>query len=340
MPKFRCEFLISPDLVLPADSPNVPLLTLHGDLSITIRNTTIDEDGHPTELVASVVGSATSFDRAEDELRAGLAECLDLLAFATHSRFKISGPVRLLEWNEGQRTRKGRIFHTRDARNPPDPELRTELLDTIHLLDAANPPPFARTALKYFRYGLLDEAPEDQFMRFWLALEIIAENVKERERIPITCSGCGSAMTCATCGKEQTRFPMPKQAIEQLIEKVVGAKSAPVVSKRQFTARNGLMHGRSAQSIEAESNTSLAEIVDELGTIVWHAIMSTIPVSPIAPPLHLAHREGHFTNQTLTVSVDLTFDHTGDSLHPSDDKLPSGTLSLQTTFSPVTAGSG
>jgi hypothetical protein len=121
MPKFRCEFLISPDLVLPADSPNVPLLTLHGDLSITIRNTTIDEDGHPTELVASVVGSATSFDRAEDELRAGLAECLDLLAFATHSRFKISGPVRLLEWNEGQRTRACRQLSHRTTQTRRTP---------------------------------------------------------------------------------------------------------------------------------------------------------------------------------------------------------------------------
>src|SRR5690348_13873988 len=37
---------------------------------------------------------------------------------------------------------------------------------------------------------------EDQFMKFWLALEIIAENVKARDRVPIACPACNAALKC------------------------------------------------------------------------------------------------------------------------------------------------
>jgi hypothetical protein len=99
-------------------------------------------------------------------------------------------------------------------------------------------------ALKYFRYGLLDEQPEDQFMWLWLALEIVAENLKEKVRVPIACSACGANVKCAHCGDEPMRIPMAKQAIEQLIATVVDEKSIAEVAKRQFAARNGLMHGQ------------------------------------------------------------------------------------------------
>jgi len=44
--------------------------------------------------------------------------------------------------------------------------------------------------MKYFRYGLLEGSSEDRFVKFWHALEIIAENTKEKERVPIVCSEC------------------------------------------------------------------------------------------------------------------------------------------------------
>jgi hypothetical protein len=145
-----------------------------------------------------------------------------------------------MEWNAGQRKRVLQVLHTVDSRYPPDPELDQSYLDTVTALDCAGAPPYARTALRYFRYGLLDDQPDDQFMRIWSSLEIIAENSKDTTRVPMSCPSCKSDMTCSVCGTTPTRAPTAKQAIEQLIERIIGDKSmAEVVSKRQFIARNG-----------------------------------------------------------------------------------------------------
>lgn len=329
MPTFRCDFDVIGDLVLPADVTDLRLSD-PGGFTTTFRNGLRDGNGHPTGLVVIVEGTAGSIDAAEDDLRRYLAAKLDLLAFATHSRFKIVAPRRLIEWEANQKERKFKAFHTVDARYPPDPELIGQYLETVQTLDNATPPAFARTALKYFRYGLLDSQPEDQFMRLWLSLEIIAENLKEKDRVPITCLACNAAMTCGACGDKPSRVPMARQAIEHLIAKITG-QAASAVSKRQFTARNGLMHGRSCESVEEECGTPLSAIVDELGAITWTAIMSTISFGD-GPELNFGHRGGEFANNSLVMSIVGSFDHTGDGPHPTDDRIPNVQIATWKTF--------
>jgi hypothetical protein len=330
MPTFRCDFVVRGDLVLPIDVPEL-VLKSSDELTVTFKNGRTNEQGHPVELLATVIGSAPSLDDAQNELRGSLAEQLSLLAFVTHSRFKIVKPVRLVEWTPGQKERRMQIFHTRDVRDPPAPELEAQFLETVAALEKAQPPPFARTALKFFRYGLLDDQPEDQFMRLWLALEVVAENVKERDRVAITCSECGAPIKCTACAHEPSRIPMAKQAIDQLIFRFAG-KSAAKVSKRQFMARNGLMHGRSREAIEAECEVPLDAIVDELGVLTWKAIMSTIRGAGDGKPLAFGHRDGVFTNKSLILAALLGFEHTGKGPHPADGALPSAEVTLETRF--------
>lgn len=167
-------------------------------------------------------------------------------------------------------------------------------------------------------------------MRLWLALEIIAENVKEKELVPIACPVCNTPMRCAACGTGPTRAPMAKQAIEDLIAKIAGT-AAQDISRRQFKTRNGLMHGRSPESIEAECQVPLPAIVNELGTLTWHAIMSTIPLED-GPTLAFGHRDGEFATKSLVMWMLGTFDHTGDGPHPTQDKIPSVEIKMRTTF--------
>ena len=176
MSTYRCDFKVAGTLVLPADVGSLELCSSAG-FTTTFSNGPTDDQGHATGLIVTVVGRAESIDSAQEELRHGLAKQLDLLAFTTHSQFKIVAPLRLIEWDAGKKTRNFKAFHTADARYPPDPELIGEYLKTVGALDQANPPAFARVALKYFRYGLLDDQPDDQFMRLWHTLEVIAENV-------------------------------------------------------------------------------------------------------------------------------------------------------------------
>jgi hypothetical protein len=239
MPTFRCDIDVLGDLVLPAGRGQLDLQTSSG-VSISFKNGAVDDEGHPTGMEAVVIGPSQSIETAASDLRLALTEQLDLLTFVTHSRFKIVAPRRLIEWDAGQTQRTMKVFHTVDSRYPPDPELDLAYFDTVDALNRVPPPPFVRTALKYFRYGLLDDLAEDQFMRIWLSLEIIAESTKDNTPIPIACPICQGAMTCSACGAKPTRTRMAKQAIEGLIRTIAGDNAA-VISKRLFVARNGLM---------------------------------------------------------------------------------------------------
>jgi hypothetical protein len=331
MPTFRCEFTVTADLVIP---PGVPEQVLNGagGLVVTLKNAATNDEGQAVSLHATVVGSAPAIETAHEALRAALSAELDLLAFATHSRFKIGGPLRLFDWEPSQRLRRFRLFHTRDARDPPNPGLETQYLETVARLNGANPLPVVRTALRYFRRGLLDDQPEDQFMWLWLALEVIAEDRKERVRVPITCSACGANVKCAHCGDEATRVPMAKQAIDQLIATIMDEEHATEVSRRQFIARNALMHGRSREWIEAECCVPIGEIVDELGVLAWNAIMTSITVDESETPLALAHRDWEFTNLTLIAAAFGEFEHTGPGAHPTENVLPQGALTMHVRF--------
>lgn len=325
----RCDYKVAGDLVLPPDLESHEF-RFSNNFSITLKNGNLNDEGLAIDLIASVIGPVTSVDEAESELREVIAESLDLLSFATHSRFKILEPTRLMDWEEDKRVREFRSFLKVDASYPPDPEFMRDFINTIVLFNSSNIQNFTKRALKYFRYGLLDESPEDQHMRFWLALEIIAENIKENTPIPIFCPVCKAATDCDNCGTSPTRMPMAKQAIELFFENIL-KENGSEAAKRQFDTRNSLMHGGSVASIEKKTKKSMTELVDELGAITWHAIMSTI-IIPGDEPYNLGHRDWEFTNKNLIVSARGTFEHDGDTPQPREDRLPDLKISMQTSF--------
>ncbi|MBF0355976.1 MAG: hypothetical protein HQL43_12135 [Alphaproteobacteria bacterium] len=320
---YRCEFKVSGDLVLPAGTGEARIAV--GGLEISFCNAPLDKQGHTVFMIAVVTGAASSFDTAQDELRKGLAEYLDLLALATLSRYQIVEALQLIVWEPHKRERQTRIYKTVDA---PVPGLAQEFLDTASILAGASPPSFARTALKYFRYGLVDPKQDDQFMRLWLALEIVAENTKENVPVPITCSSCGAPAKCHACGDEPTRIPMAKDAIQILIAKIF-RENAPEISKKLFIARNGLMHGRSVESIEQECKVRFPQMVDVLGNVVRNAIRSVIPHTgkrlSFCPP-------DSISSEPLIAAVDLMFEHTGDAAHPAEDAIPNPNVTLEYDF--------
>jgi hypothetical protein len=328
MPIFRCDFDITGDLVLPPKVGRLNSETTAG-ISFAFTNGPSGADGHASGMKVTVIGPSESIETARDDLQDALANQLNLLTLVTQSRFKIVVPTRLMEWEPGQRRRTLKVFHASDPRHPPDPELESVFMDTVRTLDRVAPPPHVRTALKYFRYGLLYDQPEDQFMQLWLALEIIAENGKDPDPIPIVCEACKANMTCSACGDSPTRVPMAKQAIASLIGRIAGV-DAPLVAKRQFKARNGLMHGRGRESIETECEMSLGDLVNELGVLAWHAIMAAIPLD--GEVLHLGHRDFAFAHVTMVAAINMVIEHNGDGPHPSDDQMPNPEFTLTTSF--------
>ena len=329
MPTFRCEYKVTSDLVLGDENKQLNITDTDG-IEFRFSNGPDDDDGNAKYLIATVIGNVDTPETAEKQLRSYLAQFLDLLTFSTHSRFIIDEPIRLVEWEADKKERLFRVYNSVDARYPPEPDLIQDFLNSASILDNAQPKPFVRTALKYFRYGTLDKQPEDQYMRFWLSLEILAENIKEADPIPIKCPECHTALTCSACGTEPTRTPMAKQAIENLIERIVG-KDWREVSKRQFIVRNGLIHGSSTESVEKKSKVPLTQAVNELARLVWNAIRINITLTDgDASKLVLGHRGGDFVVATLVASAFGSFNHSGDGQHPSDEKIPDVKMTLST----------
>ena len=253
MPMFRCDFYVKADIVLSHEMPDM-LLCSSGDLTITLKNGALDSQGHVTGLMAIVVGRSASMGEACDDLRSCLAEQLDLLTFSTHAGFAITGPKRLMDWEAGQKERRIWVYCTVDESYPPHPTLEERLTQSAMILNAAAPPYYVREALKYFRLGVVEKRSEDQFTRFWMAVETIAEGGRGPDDIPITCPTCAAPLHCQCCDQPAMRKPFAKDLIYALAAKLrCDEDGRKEVLKRQFMARNALTHGRGGAWIKKSS---------------------------------------------------------------------------------------
>lgn len=322
---FRCDFAVESDMIL-LDDAAATQTRLSSGHELFIRNAAPDIAGNVAGLVCSVIGDAPDIENVHQLLRDELAEFLDLLAFVTQSRFEITKVDRVFDWEAGQGSRRMKLFETFPGLYPPDRDLTDEYLATVTSIEQGTIDGFVRVALKYFRLGFMEASAGDQFLRYWLALEIIAENRKVREKAPIKCTACGGAIKCAHCGDEPQRRPMATDAIREIIKQITG-KSSVVIIKRQFAARNGITHGRDVAAIERESGQPLDQILNELVRIVWHAIIAEIPKPPAGSRLAFGERD-EFATKTLTISMIGGFEHNGDGDHPPENALPNARIKV------------
>jgi hypothetical protein len=330
MPQFRADFGVKGDLVFPQSVPLADLAFV--GCTVRLRNDAPADDGHVEGLVATVIGPCDSLDSAPDELRDVLVEWLDALSFATHSRFEVVGCRRAIEWEPGLRQRRMIVMQHFDPRFPPAPELDAERFSPALALAAANLPGYLKGALRSFRYGCIDRQLDSQFSRYWAAFEVVAENNKETAQVPITCPSCRASLRCDACGELAVRTPMAKQAIEALTA-VLRPHDYGELLRRLFKVRNGLTHGRSVHSIEAEIKCPLAQCIDEVALLAWHAILRA------AKP-YLGDDVGQFSSfgtfvvGELTPRMLLEVEQRSEGDHPTEGELPQTSISMQTRFGP------
>jgi hypothetical protein len=330
MPFFKCDFRVNTDFVFP-DNEKQPVVLQTTGTTTKFRNGPVDSDGAISCLIAEVVGNVASVDIAITELRANLAAQLDLLAFVAQSRFKIVEEIRLIEWEPHQKSRMIYILSSQDARYPPEPHPLEIFIKSSINIEEAKPQSYVRKALKYFRLGLLEEQLEDQFMRFWLALEIIAENSKNDIRSPITCMKCGAPLLCE-CGQTQSRKPMAKDAILDLMNNI--SEGAFVnISRNILDARNALMHGSSVATVEKKCKLSMGQLTEHLGVVSWSGIEGAMSL-PRDKEIVVLDRDGDFAPMRLTLKAHLSFSHEGTDPHPSEDTIPNATAQILTSFKP------
>jgi hypothetical protein len=330
MQMIRVDYKIEADLVAP-NATTFPTMTNRAGYEVRFRNAEPNEDGHFTKLIAAVTGPSEDIAAAQVTHRTHLAEMLDILSFVSHSRFKIIEPLRAMEWDRGQKERQFIVFQVADPRDPPDPELEQELLDSVTEVERHQVPDYIRTALKYFRYGTFENQPDDQFMRYWMALEIIAENSVEKRTTTLICRHCKKDLACLACGTMTDVPKMPKNRILELVTSVTGEVNGATLTQKLYLARNTLMHGGSIKRAEEKTKIQIDELINHLANIVWHLIFYSIP-NLRNKQLTIGHRGGQFANLNYTASVNGAYTHSSDDEQPTDEMFENMKFTVKTSF--------
>ena len=329
MPRFRCLFDVDTDLVLPDGAPE---MRFEGRSFLTrLSNAPRAADGHVHSLQAVVIGPSESMIDSMLDLRAALAEQLDLLAFSTKTRFKIIGCRSVIQWDDGLKQREIFLIHYSDPRRPPAPELHAELAATVNTFLSVETSSRVGAAIRAFRYGCIAPSPEEQVASFFRSVELIAEEKSEAQEVVIVCPKCRTGLCCTACGQPAMRKPMAKQAIEELIEGITG-RSDPKLNKMLFGFRNGLTHGRRTQSIEKQFKAPINQCVETLASFAWTAISSELgPKCPTWDNLFFA-TYGSVVVPTLLARAVGVMTQGSDGLVPRDDEIPTATTTLITSF--------
>jgi hypothetical protein len=242
-----------------------------------IQNIPRSDYATPFLLSLHLYFDASTLDDAKEITEELLADCLNMLAFTTGAAFRrhrirqivdatpgITGMRSLLMWGDS--------IEYED----PEPFLREETTRAIERLLEFEIPPAISRALRWYRLGINATVPDDQFMNFWFALELVAEFQKSSEKVPSKCPTCHSPLYCESCETHPVHRPYPKQAIQALLKSVEEGADGETFERLDKT-RNSLMHGLTLKEIEESLPQPHEQIVDILGRLLWKALVRQFP---------------------------------------------------------------
>ncbi len=141
---------------------------------------------------------APALDEARDIADGFLADCLSMLAFTTGSRFQRHRIRQIVDATPQGMTGMRSLLMWADSIEYEDPQpfLHEDTAQAIERLLEFDIPPAIRRAMRWYRLGINETVPDDQFMNFWFALEIIAESQKSTDKVPDRCPQCQSPLYC------------------------------------------------------------------------------------------------------------------------------------------------
>jgi hypothetical protein len=276
MTRFLANWEVESDIILPNEIPFLRHEHPTGTYIMFLRN--LPEKRHDIIfLTMQIVFDAPSLNEAKEVVEPLAKEFLDYLTFASNMRTRLRDIRQIFNWEPGNDANRECHYYTpRDAHNgAPFDALDKPLLDTIGMLQAHSPNPRLRRAMKWFANGVSSRFYDDQFVYFWLVLELIAQNAKDPTPVPDKCPNCQGPLFCETCQTVPTHRPYQKQAIEQLFIKTCADKLDGALFFRHASgARNLLMHGDEVKSIEQSLGLDFGELVDKMGNLAWTCILN------------------------------------------------------------------
>jgi hypothetical protein len=238
-----------------------------------IRNIPRSAYTTPFLLSLHLYFDAPNLDEAQDIADGFLADCLNMLAFITGSRFRRHRIRQIVDATPGITGMRSLLMWSDPIEyEDPQPFLREDMARAIERLLQFDIPPAIHRALRWYRLGINETMPDDQFMNFWFALELVAEFQKSTESVPDRCPQCQLPLYCESCKTHPVHRPYPKQAIRALL-KTVDKGCDDAIIERLDKTRNSLMHGSTLKEIEDSLPQPHEQIVDILGRLLWKALI-------------------------------------------------------------------
>ena len=293
--------VVADDLVLRIEHPR-------GHYRARIQNIPRSDYTTPFLLSVHLYFGAPTLNETPDIADGILADCLNILAFTTGASFRRHRLWQIVDAALPKTTGMRSILMWTDSieHNDPQPFLSEETAVTAERLLEFDIPPAIRRALRWYRLGVNSTVPDDQFMYFWFALEIVAEFQKSKEKVPDRCPHCQSPLYCETCKKYPTHRPYAKQAIRDLL-KAVDKECDDDTVKLLDKTRNSLMHGSTLKEIEDSLPQPHEQIVDTLGRLLWRTLIHQFPQEmfdgklPLGLPSTYLHYTAHGVAHVKTV---------------------------------------
>ena len=270
----RCiaNYEIESEMSVVADDVRLKLQHPKGQFQAQIKNIVRDDYSKPFLLSLQIIFEAPSLNEARNIADQRLAECLNMLAFVTGARVRRHRTKQIVDFTPLSGMRECLVWADSAGHEDPQPFLEENTIASMERLLECDVPPAVRLAMRWYRIGVYESTPEDQFQYFWFALEILAENLKSSEKVADKCPQCKSPLYCESCETHPTHRPYAKQAIRALIhavDKTCNDETIEALDK----ARNALMHGATLAETEGDLHNTDMHIVDVLGKILFVALV-------------------------------------------------------------------
>jgi hypothetical protein len=220
---------------------------------------------------------ASDLESAKEVGEELLADCLNMLAFATSCGFQRHRIRQIVDASPGiTGMRSMLMWGEKIEYEDPQPCLTLDTTQAIERLLEFDCPPAIQRALRWYRLGVNETTPDDQFMCFWFALEIVSEHQKSVAKVPDRCPQCRAPLFCESCKTHPTHRPYAKQAITALLKAADPSCDDSTVMLLDKT-RNSLMHGATLREIEEHLPNPHEKVVDVLGRLLWKALLHQFP---------------------------------------------------------------
>ena len=274
--EYVANFEVRSECSVVADDLVLRLKHHKGAYRARIKN--IPRDAYTTPFLLSVhlYFEAAALEEAKEVAGDHLASCLNLLTFATGSSFWLHRTRQIVDATPGLGVRDMLFWGDAVEYEDPQPLLDQDTAKTIERIMEFDAPPPIRRALRWYRLGVNAAVPDDQFVNFWFALELIAEYKKSPEKVPDRCPKCRAPLFCESCKTHPVHKPYAKQAIRDVLNAADKNLDDATFSLLDKT-RNSLMHGSTPKEIEASLPQPHEEVVDVLGRLLWKALIHDFP---------------------------------------------------------------